>query len=198
MATKYVLVDFENVQLKKVGTLNGSAFKFKVFLGASQPKIPVDTVLALQPFEPEYIQMDGNGSNALDFHIAFYIGRLAAQIPGAQFHIISKDTGFDPLIRHLKQLGIPCRRSESVSDLMKPFQPPAAPVCDKADAAIEKLSNHKTGRPRALKTLRPWLKALFANQIDEEAIERLIQELAERGAIKVADGKIQYELPAGL
>ena len=85
MATKYVLVDFENVQLKNVGDLNGSALKIKVFLGASQVKVPLDIARALQAFgrDVDYIQIDGNGSNALDFHIAFYIGRLAAQAPDA-------------------------------------------------------------------------------------------------------------------
>jgi len=46
----------------------------------------------------EYVRISGNGSNALDFHIAFYIGQLAAHEPDAYFHIISKVTGFDPLI----------------------------------------------------------------------------------------------------
>ena len=50
----------------------------------------------------EYVKMGGNGSNALDFHIAFYIGQLAERGPNAYFHIISKDSGFDPLIKHLK------------------------------------------------------------------------------------------------
>jgi hypothetical protein len=60
--------------------------------------------------------MDGNGTNALDFHIAYYIGRLAAKCPDAYFHIISKDTGFDPLIKHLKGQGISCQRSAAVTE----------------------------------------------------------------------------------
>ena len=46
--------------------------------------------------DAEYIQIDGHGKNALDFHIAFYIGRLAMESLGAFFHIISGDTGFGP------------------------------------------------------------------------------------------------------
>lgn len=42
--------------------------------------------------------------------IAYYIGRLAADEPGAAFNIISKDKGFDPLVRHLRGLGIDCCR----------------------------------------------------------------------------------------
>ena len=52
-----------------------------------------------------------------DFHIAYYIGRLAAETPDAFFHVISKDTGFDPLIKHLKTQKILCQRSKSIAEI---------------------------------------------------------------------------------
>ena len=119
MTTQYVLVDFENVQPRNVGLLRGGPFRIKVFVGASQSKVSFDTAQVLQSFGPdaEYIQISGNGPNALDFHIAYYIGELAANHPGATFHIISKDTGFDPLIKHLKARGIDCKRSAAITDI---------------------------------------------------------------------------------
>jgi len=98
LATKFVLVDLENHQLKEVGALNGGALKVKVFLGAHQVKIPLDLARTLQVFGPdaEYIPIDGNGSNALDFHIAFYIGRLAALTPGAEFYVVSRTRASTP------------------------------------------------------------------------------------------------------
>jgi hypothetical protein len=39
-----------------------------------------------------------------------YIGKLANEFPGSDFTILSGDTGFDPLIQHLKQRGIKCKR----------------------------------------------------------------------------------------
>ena len=103
MKNCYVLVDFENIQPKDIGALNDGPFRIKVFLGAHQAKIPLDMARALQAFGPgdEYIQIDGSGRNALDFHIAYYMGRLAAETSDACFYLISKDTGFDPLIKHL-------------------------------------------------------------------------------------------------
>ena len=198
MATKYVLVDFENVQLKNVGALNGSPLKVKVFLGASQGKVPLDIAQVLQPFGPdaEYIRIEGNGSNALDFHIAFYVGRLAAQTPGAEFLIISNDKGFDPLIRHVNQIGIACRRAESIPELVKPAQAAARSIGDPVGAAIEKLAKGKVAKPRTLKKLRTWLKALFANQLGDEAIEDLIQQLRKRKVIQDAEGKIEYQAPS--
>jgi hypothetical protein len=196
MATNYVMVDFENVQPEIASVPKGRAFRFQVFLGTNQKKVPVDMVRALQPFSPEYIVIDGNGSNALDFHIAFYIGRLAAHTPDAHFHVISRDKGFDPLIRHMNSLGIRCWRSESLAGIGNGAAVQAKPAVDPADVAIENLEKRKAARPRTLQKLRTSLSALFANKLGEEAIELLIRKLEQRGVIRIADGKIQYQLPA--
>ena len=108
MSVNYVLVDYENVQPKSLALLNGKAFRVLVFLGENQTKIPIDLAKSLQELgkDAEYIQISGNGSNALDFHIAFKIGELCHLEPSAHFHIISKDTGFDPLLKYVKAKGI--------------------------------------------------------------------------------------------
>ena len=193
-----MLVDFENVQLKNVGDLNGSALKIKVFLGASQVKVPLDIARALQAFgrDVDYIRIEGNGSNALDFHIAFYIGRLAAQTPDAEFCIISNDKGFDPLIRHVSQKGIPCCRAESIADVVRPGGGLGASISDRVQAAIANLMKRRAAKPRTLKTLRTSLKAHFANQLGDEAIEHLIEQLRKRKVIQDVDGKIEYQLPS--
>jgi hypothetical protein len=214
----FVLIDFENVQPKDIELLEGGPYKVKVFLGATQTKIPTELARSLQPFggDAEYIQIDGNGSNALDFHIAFYIGKLAAQIPDAFFHIVSKDTGFDPLIKHLKSKNIFCARSAKISDipLIKSFQnskPSARPVKSeqqpvqkvlkpteksKVDSIIEKLVSQKASKPRTLKTLGSTIKAHFANQIADNDLHHLIKILTQRGIVKVLDGKVTYRLPS--
>ena len=108
MKTNYILIDYENVQPKNLAILNGHPFKVIVFVGANQAKIPFDVASSLQALgnNAEYIKIAGNGPNALDFHIAFYVGKLAERDPNCYFHIISKDTGFDPLIKHLKSKNI--------------------------------------------------------------------------------------------
>jgi len=47
------LVDFENIQPKNMGLLNGAPFKIKVFIDASQTKIPLEMACAMQMFGPE-------------------------------------------------------------------------------------------------------------------------------------------------
>jgi hypothetical protein len=114
--TNYVLVDFENVQPESLDALNHEPFKVIVFVGASQTRIAFDTVASIHRMaaRAQYVQISGNGKNALDFHIAYYMGRIAAAEPDACFHVVSKDTGFDPLIQHLRSKGVHCRRAENV------------------------------------------------------------------------------------
>jgi hypothetical protein len=197
METEFILIDFENVQPKNVGVLRGGSFKIKVFLGASQGRVPLEMAQTLQAFGPdaEYIQIDGNGSNALDFHIAYYIGRLGAEHPGASFTVVSKDTGFDPLIRHLRARGLSCRRSKSISDITPVVKPAPKSHPEKIDVVINNLTKRKASRPRTLKTLRSTIRSLFADRPSDEDVDRLIEQLSGRGALKVSDGKVQYELP---
>ena len=198
MKINFVLVDFENVQPKNVNLLSGGPYKIKVFLGANQAKIPLEMARALQAYGPdaEYIQIDGSGKNALDFHIAYYIGRLAAENPNAYIYVISKDTGFDPLIKHLKAQKILCQRLKSIADipLAKSLKSDSTP--EKIDAVIDNLARRKTARPKNLKTLRSTIKALFANPLADEELDGLIEQLTERGAIKISEGKVHYELPS--
>jgi hypothetical protein len=196
VTSNIVLVDFENVQPKDVSLLNGSRFKVKVFLGSQQGKIPIEMARALQALGSgaEYIQIAGHGRNAVDFHIAYYIGRLAAQDPEAHFFVISRDTGFDPLIKHLKAQGIPCARSRSIAEMPLVKEAPAESTSDKFDVLVGNLTKRRAARPRTLKTLRSTIRALFGSQIVEDEIDGLVQQLTKRGLIKVADGKVQYEL----
>ena len=83
MATPYYLIDFENVQPKALDRLQPGTSRIKVFLGQHQTKLMLDLVQALQPFgaDAEYIPITGSGPDAVDFHIAYYIGRLSASEP---------------------------------------------------------------------------------------------------------------------
>jgi len=195
---EFVLIDFENVQPKTLGLFSGRPVQIKIFLGSNQAKIPLAMAQAVQALGPdaEYIQIDGSGSNALDFHIAYYLGRLAAENPGASFHIVSKDTGFDPLIRHLKTKGVSCQRTTALSATAAVKIPNSSSIPQKVDAVMDNLAKRKTARPRTLKTLRTSIKALFVNQLSDEELENLIDELTKRGMVKVSDGKVHYELPS--
>ncbi|MEY8879740.1 MAG: PIN domain-containing protein [Leptothrix sp. (in: b-proteobacteria)] len=104
-----ILVDLENVQLKVAdlaGLVRGE-HQLKIFHGPSQNKVGLDLVMALQPLGDavEYIQCEKAGPNALDFHLAFHLGRLTLQHPDLRIQIVSRDKGFAQLVSHANRLG---------------------------------------------------------------------------------------------
>ena len=195
--TNFVLVDFENVQPKDIGLLKGGPFKVKVFLGPNQSKIAVYLAAALQSLgeSAEYIILETAGNNALDFHIAYYIGALSAVEPAAFFHIISKDSGFDPLLKYLKGKKIFAHRSTCIADI--PYFKPTLPAAPEAqvEVVIADLVRRKASKPRTQKTLLSTLHALFKKELSEQQLATLFSELCKRGIVKVEGAKVSYALP---
>ena len=193
MRTNYVLIDFENVQTKALEQLTDDCFKVIVFVGAKQESVPVELAESLQRLGPraEYIKISGRGPNALDFHIAYYIGRLAVKEPTACFHIISKDKGFDPLIQHLRSKKILARRAESVAALPV-VKPSNCKSPERIAVILTRLQRLKAAKPRRVKTLRSTIASLFPNQLSETEVASLVQSLAKQGYLQVAGAKIKY------
>ena len=196
--TNYVLVDYENVQPNDFGLLKGGTFKVKLFLGPNQTKIPVALATALQSLgeNAEYVVLETAGNNALDFHIAYYIGVLSASDPSAFFHVISKDTGFDSLLKYLKSKKILSHRSVSIADM--PCFKPALPATleQQVEIAIADLVRRKASKPRTQATLLNSLHSLFKKELPEAQLAALYSELCRRGMVKVDGTKVSYALPA--
>lgn len=92
----YVYIDYENMgNLKSLPKIDGVVYFF--FLGANQQSVPKSLVLASNENEVKWIPIEGNGKNALDFHIAYYLAKNDSE-PDVLHYILSKDKGFDPLI----------------------------------------------------------------------------------------------------
>lgn len=217
MRTNHVLIDFENVHVRSLELLKGEHFRVMVFLGPKNTKLPVDLVLAMQAFgtRGEYVMLESPGANALDFHVAFHLGRLAAEDPGGFFHIISKDTGFDPLIQHLKARKVFSARSPSIEE-MPCFRAasPAAPVALAAEAtpiehrvadtgrfdelcamAIAQLVAMKRARPAKLSTLHGTIQAKLGKGVSGSTVDMVCSELVKRGVVKAAGQRLTYAIP---
>jgi hypothetical protein len=197
LKTNFVLVDYENVQPTDLALLCDGPFKVRVFLGPNQAKIPVSLAKALQALgrDAEYVVLETAGRNALDFHIAYYLGTLSTHEPSAFFHIISKDSGFDPLINHLKSRGVLAHRSVTVAEI--PFFKSDAPATEDAQVniAVAHLVRLKAAKPRAQKTLRSTMHALFKKALTEEQMAGLFASLCKRGVVKIEGNKVSYDLP---
>jgi len=196
--TNYVLVDLENVQPDSLEQLAHDHFKLLVFVGSSQTKLPFELVASLQKLgaQAEYIKISGNGSNALDFHIAFYIGQLAAADPTAYFHIISKDTGFDPLVQHLKSKKVFAGRVKAVSEIPLVKASNTKTPTSRLGVVISKLQQLKASRPRTVATLRSTIASLFQNQLPEDEVTTIVRALEVGDFVSIAGTKLTYTLPS--
>jgi hypothetical protein len=189
-----VLIDLESVQPASLGLLAPEYFRVKVFVGATQSKLSFELATAMQQMgeRAEYIKIAGVGKNALDFHIAYYIGRIAAEQPETFFHIISKDTGFDPLIQHLKEQKIFCDRCECLEDIPAVKAAQVKSPEERAILFMSRLLQPKATKPRTEKTLRSAISAHFQRQLTDEEIAAVVTALQRPGHISIADGKVLY------
>jgi hypothetical protein len=119
VSATYILIDFENVQPKALEQLKGADVHVHVFLGAKNTKLPRELVLALQSMgdRARYVTLATSGTNALDFVVAYELGVLTVQDREGSFYIVSKDTGFDPLVDLLRSRGLRVGRSASIEQL---------------------------------------------------------------------------------
>jgi PIN domain len=199
LRTNYVLIDLENVRPESLEELDREHFKVLVFVGSNQPKIPFDLVAAIQKMgaRAKYVPISGNGNNALDFHIAFYIGQIAAREPDAFFHIISKDKGFGPLVEHLKTLNIYCARSDSVNDIPLVRSGKVKTPDERAAIFIEKLRKPGATHPRTLKTLENAIQTLFQKQLTPDELHGIVTSLEKCGFVALESNKVIYTESAG-
>lgn len=194
MRTNIVLIDFESVQPASLGVLAADHFRLKVFVGATQSKLPFDLVAAMQRMgeRAEYIKIAGTGPNALDFHIAYYIGRISRDETDAFFHIISKDTGFDPLIQHLKHQKIFCGRWPSLEEIPAVKAMHLTTPDERARAFLGRLQQPKASKPGTEKTLRSSVAAHFQKQLTDAEVSAIIDALQGLNHLSIIAGKVNY------
>ena len=118
MSKKLVLVDYENVHKVDLSGLDES-YSAIIFVGAKQnpPKAARKPSTAHRFQRVDFQKIEGTGKNALDFHIAFQLGRTMETAPNTECFILSRDKGFDPLITHLNKNGLKCSRLVTLDSL---------------------------------------------------------------------------------
>ncbi len=141
----------------------------------------------------------------------------------AYFHIVSNDTGFDPLIQHLREKRLKVHRSACIDDL--PFlrkntatndqqlipQVAATPASSSLLAAngakpsldelcevvTERLKHHTPSRSSTFDKLRNHLPSLTKQQLNAAETEALTMMLLTKGLISIKEGasqRLRYHL----
>jgi len=193
MTQKLLLVDFENVQQVDLARLDDS-FQIIIFVGAAQKSIPIELVTNAQKLGSriEWQRVDANGSNALDFFIACHLGRVLEKSPQLQCIVLSKDKGFDPLLRHLNKTGLQCKRLNSLLELdPKATTQPEEPNYKRVIEVLSK--SEKKSRPRKRKTLSQHISSIFQKKLPQAEVDRIIDILFANKMISETNDAITYE-----
>ncbi len=197
MPMNYVLIDFENVQPKNLEILSKHPFKVYVFVGANQTKMPTELAIAMQVLgeNAKYIRISGNGRNALDFHITYYLGELVSKDPKGHYHVITRDTGFDPLIKHLQDKNVHVQREKDLAEIPVLRMATGTSDEEKIEAIVKNLVGRGQSRPRKVNTLANTINTLFTKRLEEHELNALINVLKKRKYISVDQNKVTYSLP---
>jgi hypothetical protein len=212
---RILFVDFENVPKVDLSALPADVH-VPFFFGASQKTVPKALFDVARRLGDRFISIDieGQGKNALDFHIAFYLGELLKAAPKAECVILSRDKGFDPLVRHLVGRGFAVRRvgtvAEAFSDERAARAERATPRAPRAPAperqrrvpavdaeALQRVKHWLArlparNRPRKRKGLVASLKSHLAGKLETPALEAIVDALVAEGVVSAKDGALTW------
>lgn len=193
-AKKYVYIDYENMgNIKKLLPIEGQYF---FFIGNTQNSIPKSLVMATNGIKVEWISIEGSGKNALDFHIAYYLGKKVSE-PDAMHYILSKDKGYDPLVLSINKVA----KNEIVKRIISLEDLKSHDIKEKvenADPNYTTLVNKinlmaKSKRPKSEKKLESFIKTQVFSKMEDSAIKKLIDELYRNKIIsKGQNNRISY------
>lgn len=202
----HVFVDYENVHTVEPAIIGSKTVHVTLLLGAKNTKLDATVVEKLMQHAAtvEMIRLTSSGRNALDFTLAYYVGRAVLADPSGYFHIVSKDRGYDALITHLRSKHIRARRHEDFSTLTFSASPAASPPKPKPPVpALESLElrvlvhlrKPSTNRPRTQQKLVSHLVTHLGKKVTETDVLELVQMMSQAGHFVIDDkGKVIYHL----
>lgn len=206
-AAHFVFVDFENVPTVDLESIGDKPVMVMLLIGKNQKKLDLALVhqILRHPAKVRLIEVGASGHNALDLTLAYYLGQAALHAPKAQFHVVSKDKDFDPLIAHLRRAHVQVTRHEKFAAL--PFLPQlvsshppksavpskgAAPV-DKFAKLIARLTNKSAPRPKKRAGLLAHINTAYGNKLSDAEQAAMAEDLITRGVITIdASDKVSY------
>ena len=197
MKTNYVFIDLENVVPENIDLLDQEWLRLYVFVGKNQTKIPFSLVRTIQKMgsRASYVSIKGEGKNALDFHIAYYLGKISAGEPDAYFHIVSKDLGYGPLVSHLKEAKISIDQVASIEKIPVLIATKVAEktLPEKISYVRDRLLAPSATRPRKLKTLESHIASMFQKALPETEVKGIVDSLFSSGIVHDNAGRLEYQ-----
>ncbi|MDR0321850.1 MAG: hypothetical protein LBI28_10125 [Treponema sp.] len=210
MYNEIIFVDFENFT-KIIEDIKKANAKIVVLVGVNQSRKPF--VFAKELLESvssvELLKVKGQGNNALDFFIAYYLGVYTNRNKNLKFTICSNDKGYDPLIKHLSDNGINIKRTE----IIKKGEATKSESEDKNTSKQQKQNNlfetdkdykkaftnikdiPAKNRPRKINGFEAHLETLFHKTVKKDKIKKIAAEFKKLGYVEIENNeKLKYNM----
>ncbi|RZS57130.1 PIN domain-containing protein [Sphaerotilus mobilis] len=179
----HVLIDYENVQptLGEIQATAPGADHVWVFHGPHQKQ----AVQAYPAFgdRATAVPISQPGKNALDFHLSYYLGYIASRNERAEIVVIANDTGYDPMLRHAREMGVDVRRQPVVRPAKKVAVAPMATSTPAAAAPASSTVPAPVAKKAAAKKV-PTKKAAAKKVVTKKVVAKKVA--AKQAAVKKA------------
>ncbi|QIW14938.1 hypothetical protein A4G20_00365 [Pasteurellaceae bacterium RH1A] len=205
---KYAFIDYENLN-----SLDGLALnqydRIFLFIGAGENQT---TIRLSEKFNDEInitvVTVKEVAKNNVDFHIAYYLGKLDTSIDKKiEFHILSNDQGYDGLCRFIlrqKDSRVCLRKSIALKTENKAQPKPEKVAPNKID--INKVvQEYKAALAKKQKKNRPAKTSSLKNDIinqtslkgvdkkeAEANLQKVLQKLGQDKVLKITETKVTY------
>jgi hypothetical protein len=188
---KYVYVDYENMSsLKELPKIDG---KYFIFIGENQQKIPREFVFTKE--NKELIEIKGNGKNALDFHIVYFLAKNDDN-EDIEHYILSKDSGYDPIIAFCKDQKKIVKRIISIEEIIDRKKDINENTLKNLDVYLKHLKKIQKNRyPKSENGLTRDIGSALGKKLTNEEIEDVIQLMYMKTYIGKKGNNITYNLP---
>jgi hypothetical protein len=177
--------------------------------GGNEPKVHLSLVpflaAAIHEGKLEIVGMKKKGKNAADFGLAFWAGRLLADMPpDTTFLILSQDTDLDHVVHLLHSAERQAERLDgkvyrpaalATSAEEAPHDSPMTAPTDEDAIREYAMLYLQPGRSRPAKktTLANSIKSFFKNRKKSVRADDILQGLTSRGLVRIdAQGRVTY------
>jgi len=200
-----LLIDLDNCprQIERLPETLSEYVRVIACYGGAEPKVPLGMVpllaTAIHEGRLAIIGMQKKGKNAADFGLAFWAGRLVAEMPpDTEFLILSQDTDLDHVVymlqganRRVERLDGKVHRTKRLSS-----DSPKPQVETDGDAVTEYCTVYlqpARSRPVRKVTLSNSIRAFCKNHKKNITPEDILHGLVARGVVVIDDkGRVTY------
>jgi PIN domain len=191
VAEAVYLIDHENLSKVDLTHVPDGA-RAILFLGANHASVnrTLFTGAVKLGERLKLVEIEGSGKNALDFHIAFYLGQLLTRNPDLKCVVLSKDKGFAPLVKHLAACGFNVEQADALAT-GKVADAKSEPAADSHYARVIKVlkKQDKRALPHTLEKLQKHVANMVKGRGVDDQVPKFVKRLFKDGLV-MEQGKV--------